>query len=237
MDPDARALRRDRLGHLVDALNWAGELLRLFGTLVGPTPTKVGAPRDPHLAGLGYVANTCAELLSGTMRAVDDGNAYVAAALLRQLVEAEYLAWAFAEDRDEAAAWLESTREERLSRWQPRHLRERSSGRFRGKDYATHCERGGHLTPDGCRALISGPTDINCAGLVADSLVHGRSAWRYLVTAADLHDAEQGRELGSLLPFDERAQGERAVEWWWEHDPFKPYIIPDGPPVAGPADP
>jgi hypothetical protein len=65
---------------------------------------------------------------------LDNGNLYAAAALLRQLVEVEYLAWAFAEDDEEAAAWLRSTKEERTKFWQPRltSLGKRSAGRFKG---------------------------------------------------------------------------------------------------------
>jgi|SRR5581483_1204959 len=84
---------------------------------------------------------------------LEQDNLYGAAALLRQLVEAEYLAWAFAEDRVEAAAWLRSTNEKRREMWQPKHLRERSGGRFRAIDYAHHCECGGHPTPSAKRLL------------------------------------------------------------------------------------
>lgn len=235
VDADAQIARRECLRRLVGGLSWAGELLRLIGSVFGPGAAEDAGPRDRRLVGMGYVASTCGELLRGTVQATDDGNAYAAATLLRQVVETEYLAWAFAEDRAEAAVWLESTREERLKRWQPKHLRERSHDLFRGKDYGVHCERGGHPTPSGCRALLNGPTDVNCAGLVADSLVHGSSTWRYLVAASDLDDVEQGRDPGSLLPFDGRAEVHHAVGSWWRHDPFTPYIIAGCPPVARPS--
>lgn len=44
---------------------------------------------------------------------------------MRQLVEVEYLTWAFAEDEDEAMRWMRSTKEERMRFWQPRHIRAR----------------------------------------------------------------------------------------------------------------
>lgn len=57
----------------------------------------------------------------------------------------------FAED--EAADWLRSSRDDRLRRWQPRHMRDRSNGRFRGSDYALHCDLGGNPTREGPRLL------------------------------------------------------------------------------------
>jgi len=235
MDPDAQEVRRECLHRLVGGMKWAGDVMRLFGTMFGPAPAGGnGSVRDPGLVGLGYVANVSGELLRGTLQAVDASNAYVAAALLRQVVETEYLAWAFAEDREEAASWLASTHKDRLSRWQPRHIRGRSGGRFRGTDYAAHCERGGHPTPDGCRDLVNGPSAVNCAGLVVDALAHGRSAWRYILEAADLYDVEQGSEPGSILPHAGRLAAHNAVESWWEHDPFKPYIVAGVSPATPP---
>lgn len=224
LNPETQALRHECLAALIAGLKWAGDVLRVVGTMVGPRPAN-GDIRDPRLVGIGYVANTSGELLRGTLVAVDDLNPYAASALLRQVVEAEYLAWAFAEDREEAASWLESTHQDRLARWQPRHLRERSGGRFRGIDYARHCERGGHPTPAGCRDLINGPPAVGCAGLVADSLLHGRSTWHYLMDAVDQHDLLLGNDPGTLLPFDGRRAAHNAVQSWWEFDPFKPYIL------------
>jgi hypothetical protein len=87
-------------------------------------------------------------------------NAYASSALVRQLVEVEYLAWACAHAPEEAVDWLKSDSEARRKRWQPRHLRERSAGHFDAKDYANHCEAGGHPTPSGILTL-HGPTRAN----------------------------------------------------------------------------
>ena len=106
-------------------------------------------------------------------------------ALNRQLVEVEYLSWAFAEDQSEAASWLRSSREERLQFWQPRHVRSRSAGRFRSTDYASHCDLGGHPTPEGARALIGAERnqDTIIEVLFLETATHGISAWDYLVCA------------------------------------------------------
>ena len=53
---------------------------------------------------------------------------YAAAALLRQLVEVEYLAWAFAANDSDASKWLRSTKREREEFFRPARLRSNSGG-------------------------------------------------------------------------------------------------------------
>src|SRR6266851_2235856 len=146
-DDSSRSARLSFVTALGPAFHSVGRILWTGGYIIGGD--RVGG-RSPFgfgsdaVVGLAIVAQTAGELCSGMALLLGHGNDYSAAALLRQLVEVEYLAWAFAEDEDEAAEWLRSTRDERLQRWQPRHMRDRSAGRFRGSDYALHCELGGH---------------------------------------------------------------------------------------------
>jgi hypothetical protein len=94
------------------------------------------------------------------------------------------IAWAFAEDYDEAERWLRASPQERLRIWQPRHLRQRAPGRFRGPDYGRHCEHGGHPTPD-WRGLLPDHTPTLSPGLWWYDLAgHGTSIWSYIVAAA-----------------------------------------------------
>jgi hypothetical protein len=51
--------------------------------------------------------------VSGCADLIADGRHYAGAALVRQLVEVEYLAWAFETKDEESAKWLRSRREER----------------------------------------------------------------------------------------------------------------------------
>jgi hypothetical protein len=111
-------------------------------------------------------------------------NLYGAAALLRQIVEVEYLTWAFDEDAEEAKVWLRSSSEERRDLWQPRHLRKRSQGLFRGRDYSFHCEYGGHPTPEATTLLPDhsnrGPSVLYWIDLAG----HATSAWDYAQSAS-----------------------------------------------------
>jgi len=153
--------------------------------------------------------------MSGAVASLEQENLYAAAALIRQLVEIEYLTWAFAEDHEQAKAWLRSTRDERLRFWQPRDLRRRSGGRFRSADYARHCERGGHPTPE-AMALLPDHSRRDLAILWwFDLATHGASTWDYLNTAA----AEFGRSH-EVDPMASRHDLARSIKEWRQSEPL-----------------
>jgi len=150
-DQASRAVRAELCRLLGPAFDSAGRSLWVLGSIVGVDRVEGRSPfgfGSDAAVGVAVLAQIAGQLMSGSVRLLDDDNLYGALALVRQLVEVEYLAWAFAEDQEESESWLRSTKDERFGRWQPRHLRERSQGRFRGKDYGYHCELGGH----GCGA-------------------------------------------------------------------------------------
>jgi hypothetical protein len=198
-DEQGIAIRKELCQALVLAFRKAGEALWICGSIIGPDRVEGASPfgfgRDA-MVGLGTVVQIAGELSAGVIALLDQGNRYGAAALLRQLVEVEYLTWAFAEDEDEAMNWIRSTREERLQFWQPRHIRKRASGRFRGIDYALHCEKGGHPSPEGNRLLPDHSGSEPDFFAWNDLAFHGQSAWDYTLTAADKLDyGDEIREL------------------------------------------
>lgn len=149
-------------------------------------------------------------LVSGVQVLSAAGNTYAAAALVRQLVEVEYLFWAFAEDHGEAANWRTSSKDDRRARWTPAELRKRSRGRFRAVDYQHHCEAGGHPTPAGFELFRPRAT-----GMVWwEAAVHLRSALRYalqaLGTTAGIVPDEVLEELGDRF--------EAAAKTWEKED-------------------
>lgn len=184
-DPEVQSLRGVVVAGIGAELGRTGDRIRavaMFKTHHIAT-ADWAASRDEELIALGHLGETAAALLHGARQLVECGNAYSASALNRQLVELEYLAWAFANDPAEAKSWQTSTKGERLKRWQPRHLRERSGGTFRGADYSQHCEIGGHPTPDGMANLLHGD-QLAVAGIVLfESAMHGGSLWRYYLEA------------------------------------------------------
>ncbi len=185
-DEQSRTVRDGLCLALVGAFRSVGQALWVGGYIIGGDRAAGLSPFGSDAAvGLATVTQIAGQLSAGVMSLLDAGNTYAAAALVRQLVEVEYLAWAFAEDEAEAAAWLRSSAQDRLRMWQPRHLRDRSSGRFRGVDYARHCERGGHPTPAAMAILPDHRQGIPPWFWRLDLAVHAASTWAYVHTAAD----------------------------------------------------
>lgn len=190
LDVKAIAGRAELIRTLPPALIEAGRTIRVTGHLFGPgrvTGASAFGNGEDSLVSLGYLAETSAELLFASHELLLNGRRYASAALIRQLVEFEYLTWTFGQAPDAAAEWLASSREDRLRAWQPRHLRERSGGRFDVGDYQQHCENGGHPTPRGIRALLT-PSPRDEA--VMDETIryeichHGSAIWEAVVIAA-----------------------------------------------------
>lgn len=179
--------REDLCRSLATSFREAGDLLWVGGNILGPDRVSGSSPfgfGNDAAVGLATAIQIAGELMAGAVTLLKQANLYGAAALIRQLVEVEYLAWAFAEDRKLASVWLRSTRAERLKFWQPRDLRRRSGGRFRSADYARHCERGGHPTPEAMALLPDHSRRDSVTWWWLDLALHGVSTWDYVSAAA-----------------------------------------------------
>ena len=142
---------------------------------------------------------TCAALTSGMYQLADHGNLYPASALLRQLVEAEFIMWRFAQDVNSMAAWLNSTEEDRRTAWRPSVIYRDKNNEYRQKDYAGHCELCGHPTPIGARIAAGVQSFIPLASLFSDEIHHSRDAWQHLMQAAGSTDARFGTQTVANL--------------------------------------
>jgi hypothetical protein len=173
---------------LASSLRTAGETMWVGGYLIGDDRPARRSPfgfGSDAAVGLATVVQVAGELIGGAVTLMEKSNLYAGLALLRQIVEVEYLAWAFAEDDAEAATWLRSSPKTRREMWQPRHLRERSQGRFRATDYGRHCEKGGHPTPDAMTLLPGHAAQQHSGFWWFDLATHGVSTWNYAVAGAD----------------------------------------------------
>jgi len=108
-----------------------------------------------------------------------ENNSYSASALVRQLVEIEYLAYAFECDSSEARKWIESNKQQRMEFFSPAKLRKAANGRFRGKDYGYHCELGGHPVPDS--AILLNNKDNIAQLMLSDMISHSWRIWDHFV--------------------------------------------------------
>ena len=215
-DPIAGEFRQELCRILTQVFSESGALLWVGGYIIGPDRKEGRSPfgfGSDSTVGLATVAQVAGQLAVGTAQLLDSDNRYAACALLRQMVEVEYLAWAFAEEQEEAASWLRATRENRLRMWQPKHLRDRSDGRFRAGDYGRHCEVGGHPTPE-ARVLLPDRSDqVPTAFWWIELATHGLSAWEYLLVGAE--NAGYGAELTAVA---ERQHLPEAAASWRESD-------------------
>ena len=90
------------------------------------------------------VAQMGAELAVGAAQLYQAERWYAGAAVVRQLIETEYLLFLFATDSSEPEKWLRATPDEARRVFSPGTMRDRSAGRFRAEEYSFHCEIGGH---------------------------------------------------------------------------------------------
>ena len=172
-------LLRERTGRkLGEALVNVGQLLHVTGNVIGPGRVDGSSKRgngDDETVGVGALLQVGGELTLGAVHLFACGQNYAGAALVRQLVEVEYLMWAFAENPKDAKKWLDSTPSERQKFFRPVVLRRRSGGRFLDKDYGHHCEMGGHPVPRSMTLLGKRtPRSSNCSSWTSCSTVGAR---------------------------------------------------------------
>jgi hypothetical protein len=231
-DQAATQVRQEFGSALSAALRVGGKVLWIGGAMIGPDRAEGSSPFDfgsDGSVGLATVMQIGGELVGGAIALFDEGNRYAAAALTRQLVEVEYLAWAFAEDEAEAQKWMRSSKDERRELWQPGHIRARADGRFRGADYGLHCGKGGHPSPEGRYLLPDHQAPDASAPLwFSDMVIHGHSVWRYSLNAAE--KLGQDDALASLEEAQELAEVEGR---WRDRDPFLDMLKRRSPPRGG----
>lgn len=174
------------------------------GDVEDPSSPKQHDPdpaRSRSFVAVGLVAQISGELVSGAQLLLRSGNVYGASALVRQLIECEYLLRAFRLNFAEAARWHDAND---VERWDFKPSKLRVIGGFDRKEYADHCESGGHPHPRGSRLLPLPRTIDDLQRAVAgdsrgidttralwlDFAFHCDRTWRALI---DLLSAEHAR--------------------------------------------
>ncbi len=230
---EAGAEARKQFGECLSVtLRAGGQALWIGGAMIGPDRAEGQSPFDfgsDATVGLATVMQIAGELVSGAVLLLSEGNRYAAAALIRQLVEVKYLAWAFAEDEEEARDWMRSSRKERQRFWKPARIRERAGSRFRGVDYWEHCGKGGHPSPEGIYLLPDHyAPEASASFWWCDMAIHGHSVWRYALAAV--------KQLGQedvLTSLNEANALQEAETRWRDEDPFIELCSRLNPPPGG----
>lgn len=168
--------------------------------------------RDKRAEGVAILTQMAGELASGAVELLERELWYAAAALVRQLIEVEYLFGLFAHEDGSAAAWVASTPAEIRKWFAPGSLRARSAGEFRDSEYWNHCDIGGHPNPRGRLLLRDHASPVGSqAWLWIDLVQHLSRLWpsfRRSLVRYGLHD-----HLNAYLD-----EPERALDSWYQRE-------------------
>jgi len=219
-DSDLSKRRADLARYFANMFALAGDELNAIGEdrVDGTSPWGHGSD---DTVGISVILRIASQLLSASTDLFMDGRTYAAAALTRQIVEVEYLAWAFATRDGDAQRWLRSTRKEREKFFRPAKLREAAKGQFRGVDYSYHCELGGHPVPGGTVLLRSSEPGA-AQLLLSDVLGHAGQIWNHAGTWArnSSHSRpilskskEMSERFNALMAIDPLAKLPPPPEW------------------------
>ena len=214
-DPDLCRIRKTTIINVANSLEKFGIMLQALGSAdeaALDVSLTDGSDHEAVLA-VGVLTRIAAELVGVSGRLLSGAHHYAGAALLRQVVEIEYLTWTFANNERDAVDWLNSTHQERISLFTPARLRNTSDGRFGARDYQNHCEQGGHPVPLG-EILLGGRNKESAQVLLVDLLLH---CWRvadnlcaWILTLMSKSDA-------ILMPLN---SARRSLNKWGERDPL-----------------
>jgi hypothetical protein len=188
LDEDQVTARMELAQFASKVFQEAGQELHLAGHILGTDRRDGISPfghGDDATVAVSMLLRIGSQLVSASADLIRDGRHYAGSALIRQLVEVEYLAWAFETKDEEAARWLRSTHDERRSFFTPAKLQAAAGKRFRSQDYGHHCELGGHPVPNSWRLLND---DLAIAQLMlSDCLGHSGRIWDHVVGWAKGH--------------------------------------------------
>lgn len=221
LDPDIVAVRMELARFTGDTFREVGTKLYWFGHMLGPDRKSGASPfghGDDAAVAVAMLLRIGSQLVSGSADLIADGRHYAGSALIRQLVEVEYLAWAFETKDAESARWLRSSKDERQAFFTPAKLRKAADGRFRGADYGYHCELGGHPVPGSWQLLTE---DAAMAQLMlSDCLGHSGRVWDHVIGWA------KGHMLGEIVR-DKTKEMADKYQHWKEADPLT--VLPPPP--------
>ncbi len=207
-DPNLVRQRHELAEITADAFAEIGRILHVGGHLIGPDRTKKQSPfahGSDETVAISLLLRIASKLVSASSDLFANDNQYAAAALLRQLVEIEYLAWAFETRDKDGERWLRSTKSERHSFFSPAKIRKAAEGKFRGIDYSYHCELGGHPVP-GSSALLA-ESESTSQLLMSDLLGHAAQIWNHVASWA------RANGYGELLFAHNQELAGRYTRW------------------------
>lgn len=191
--------RFDVLAALASGLPAIGNRLHSVGWIV----------KSDLLLAHALLARLAGSLCSGLEELLRGENVYAAAALLRQLIEVEYLLFLGYLDPDRLAQWYRSDPRSLRREFSPQRMRNVSGGLFRDVEYWQHCVVGGHPHPEARRVLSGYEHAVEPSSfLVPDAVHHARRMW------TSLRLSIESMEHSSSLLGSESATVSGALDVW-----------------------
>lgn len=207
-DPGCAELRESTCGVLAASLSSIGAVLWAFGLA------------DQPRRSIAVAIQMAGELASGSVLLLRNKNRYAAAALVRQLVEVEYLLCLFAMDKSEPLKWSTLGVDDVRKMFMPAKMRKRCGDRFRTEEYSSHCEVGGHPRLAGARLL---PEHLRTGPFSADRMFAvgwvdlGQHLTRLVYWVGEIVDQYGFQNVG--LASSSFGEAVRAIDKWCSGDP------------------
>jgi hypothetical protein len=167
-DAEVQSFRESTSKLVAESLCAAGKVLWVSSWML----------RDKNAEGVALVAQMGGELARAIGLVLEKANWYSGASMIRQLIEAEYLMWTFSDAPEAAQEWLSASAENLRQTWNPAAMRKRSRGKFRDREYWTHCDIGGHPTPKARYLLPEHSWEVDPRYLWVDFVHHLAALWR-----------------------------------------------------------
>jgi len=189
-------------------------------------PNEADEETKDGIYAVGLLLQMAGEIAGAAGRMLSDREHYAGAAVVRQMVEIEYLTWTFKEGHRSASKWLQSTHSERMNAFSPRELRKTSKGRFLSQDYQDHCEQGGHPVPRG-GFLLAGASPGSAQLLLVDLTCHCWRTWVQIVQwSKDL-------PVASAAVLDRGSNISGRLNNWGKQDPMYALMVERKPELKG----
>lgn len=159
----------------LDVLETGGSVLSELGSHAHIHGFVVG---DKNISAFAILCGLAADLVVGFAQLISNKHTYAAAALLRQLVEFEYLFFIGYLNKEELGKWLEADDDSLRREFTPQKMRKKSDGLFKDQEYWMHCSMGGHPNPK-ARHFLNGHTNLTNieAYILPDGVHHFRRMW------------------------------------------------------------
>lgn len=160
-----------------DVLDIGGTTLQRVADLA---QTSGWMGRDERELAVALLSRLASELLAGITLMSRQSCMYAAGALLRQLIEIEYLMFLGYTDPSNLARWYRADAKELRKVFSPQQMRNASNGLFRDEEYWLHCEIGGHPHPRARLLLSAYETTLTPVATLLPDAVHHLRLWTSL---------------------------------------------------------